>query len=79
MALSSRLRNGCVLVPSHTSRPVRSISNNCYMMTIWDEATSFLWSYPVERNLDAYKVYVRWPAQLERETGKKVKKDCPHG
>jgi hypothetical protein len=34
--------------------PVRSFSDKRYMMTIWDEATSFLWAYPIERKPDAY-------------------------
>jgi hypothetical protein len=53
--------------------PVRSFSGKRYMMTIWDEATSFLWSYPIERKSDAHETYVQWQAQVERETGKKVK------
>jgi transposase InsO family protein len=53
--------------------PEKSFSGKRYMMTIWDEATSFLWSYPIERKSDAYEVYVQWQAQVERESGKKVK------
>jgi hypothetical protein len=53
--------------------PVRSLSGKRYMMTIWDEATSFLWSYPIERKSDAYEVYARWQARVERETGKRVR------
>jgi hypothetical protein len=35
--------------------------------------TSFLWSYPIERKSDAYEVYARWQARVERETGKRVR------
>jgi hypothetical protein len=54
--------------------PVRSFSSSkYYIMTIWDEATSFLWLYSIERKSDAYGIYINWQAQVERETGKKAK------
>lgn len=54
-------------------KPVQSFSGKRYMMTIWDEATSFLWTYPIEQKSDAFEIFVQWQAQVERETGKKVK------
>jgi hypothetical protein len=59
--------------------PVRSFSNKRYMMTIWNETTSFLWSYPIDRKSEAYEVNVQWQEQVERGTGKKVKQDCSNG
>jgi transposase InsO family protein len=51
----------------------KSLSGKRYMMTIWDEATSFLWSYAIEQKADAYETCVGWQARVERETEKNVR------
>jgi hypothetical protein len=51
----------------------KSLSGKRYMMTIWDKATSFLWSYAIEQKADAYETCVGWQARVERETEKNVR------
>ena len=53
--------------------PVPSHQNKSYMMTIWDDATQYHWSFALERKSEAYQTFVDWSKRVETATGKSVK------
>ena len=53
--------------------PTESFSRKWYMMTIWDDATNYHWTFALEKKSDTYRTFVEWKARVEKEKGRTVR------
>lgn len=53
--------------------PAESFTGRRYMMTIWDEATPYHWSFAITHKSDAFATYKTCEVKAERQLGAKVR------